>query len=93
MVISAIEDAIKLKARMRLERSLLKTFVCGVDLGINNAATASIVGQDGTVKARAFINPARDIDRRNFRRMMISHKVKQTKNITTVRSLIFNRQI
>lgn len=59
-----------------------QTFVCSVDLGINNAATASIVGKDGTVKARAFINPARDIDRRNFRRMMISHKVKQTKNIT-----------
>ncbi|WP_148662821.1 IS200/IS605 family accessory protein TnpB-related protein [Scytonema hofmannii] len=52
--------------------------VCGVDLGINNAATCSIVGRDGTVKARGFINPARDIDRRNQRRMMIAHKAKQT---------------
>lgn len=39
-------------------------YVCSVDLGINNAATASIVGKDGTVKAREFINPARDIRRR-----------------------------
>ncbi|MDF5719681.1 MAG: transposase [Rhizonema sp. PD37] len=59
-----------------------KTFVCSVDMGINNAATASIVGQNGTVKARKFINPARDIDRRNKRRMMIARKSKQTKNIT-----------
>ena len=57
-------------------------FVCSVDSGINNAATASIVGKDGTVKARKFINPARDIDRRNKRRMMISKKSKQTRNIT-----------
>ena len=57
-------------------------FVCSVDMGINNAATASIVGRDGTVKARKFINPARDIDRRNKRRMMIARKSRQTKNIT-----------
>ncbi len=57
-------------------------FVCSVDMGINNAATASIVGRDGTVKARKFINPARDIDRRNKRRMMIAHKSKQTRKIT-----------
>jgi putative transposase len=57
-------------------------FVCSVDMGINNAATASIVGKDGTVKARKFINPARDIDRRNKRRMMIAKKSKQTNNIT-----------
>ena len=57
-------------------------FVCSIDLGINNAATASIVGRNGTVKARKFINPARDIDRRNQRRMKISAKSKQTKNIT-----------
>ncbi len=60
-------------------------FVCSVDMGINNAATASIVGRDGTVKARVFINPARDIDRRNKRRMMIAHKSKQTRNITKSR--------
>lgn len=53
-------------------------YVCAVDLGINNAATCSIIGQDGTVKARKFINPARDIDRRNKRRMMIARKSKQT---------------
>jgi putative transposase len=43
-------------------------YVCSVDLGINNAATCSIVGLYGTVKARKFINPARDIDRRNKRK-------------------------
>nr|MDJ0729826.1 transposase [Crocosphaera sp.] len=53
-------------------------YVCSVDLGINNAATCSIVGRDGTVKARKFINPARDIDRRNQRKMMITKKSKQT---------------
>jgi IS605 OrfB family transposase len=57
-------------------------YVCSVDLGINNAATASIVGSDGTVKARKFINPARDIDRRNKRRMMIAKKSKQTSNLS-----------
>ncbi len=53
-------------------------YVCSVDLGINNGATCSIVGHDGTVKARKFINRARDIDRRNKRRMMITKKSKQT---------------
>ncbi|MGK7875699.1 MAG: IS200/IS605 family accessory protein TnpB-related protein [Xenococcaceae cyanobacterium] len=57
-------------------------YVCSVDLGINNAATAAIVGRDGTVKARKFIHPARDIDRRNQRRMMIAKKAKQTSNLT-----------
>ncbi|NEO39069.1 MAG: IS200/IS605 family element transposase accessory protein TnpB [Moorea sp. SIOASIH] len=57
-------------------------YICSVDLGINNAAVAAIVGRDGTVKARKFINPARDIDCRNRRRMKIAKKAKQTSNIT-----------
>ncbi|MDJ0509618.1 MAG: transposase [Crocosphaera sp.] len=57
-------------------------YVCSVDLGINNAATCSIVGRDGTVKARKFINLARDIDRRNKRKMMITKKSKQTQRKT-----------
>lgn len=57
-------------------------FVCSVDMGINNAACASIVGRDGTVKARKFINPARDIDRRDQRRMTIAKKSKQTFNLS-----------
>jgi len=57
-------------------------FVCSADMGINNAAIASIVGKNGTVKARKFINPARDIDRRNQRKMMIKKKSKLTANIT-----------
>lgn len=57
-------------------------FVASVDLGINSAATAAIVGKTGTVKARTFINPAKDIDRRNRRRMMIAKKAKQTANLT-----------
>lgn len=51
-------------------------------MGINNAATFSIVGKNVTVKARRFINPARDIDRRNQRRMMIKKKSSQTANLT-----------
>lgn len=57
-------------------------FVCSIDMGVNNAAVASIVGRDGTVKARKFINPARDIDRRDRRRMMIKRKSKQTSSLT-----------
>ncbi len=57
-------------------------YVCSIDLGINNAATAAIVGADGTVKARKFINPARDIDRRNRRRMKIAKKAKKSARIT-----------
>ncbi len=57
-------------------------YVVSVDLGINNAATCAVVGKDGTVKARKFINPASYIDRRNQRRMMIAHKSKQTQAIT-----------
>jgi IS605 OrfB family transposase len=57
-------------------------FVCSIDMGINNAATLAIVGKNGTVKARKFINPARDIDRRNQRRMMIKKKSQETTNIT-----------
>jgi putative transposase len=56
--------------------------VCSVDLGINNAATASIVGKNGTVKARKFINPSQDIDRRNQRRMMIQRKSSIYANFT-----------
>ncbi len=57
-------------------------YVASVDLGINNAATIAIVGRDGTVKARKFINPARDIDRRNRRRMKIARKAKQSARVT-----------
>jgi putative transposase len=57
-------------------------YIASVDLGINNAATIAIVGGDGTVKARKFINPARDIDRRNRRRMKIARKAKQSARIT-----------
>ncbi len=57
-------------------------FVASVDLGINSAATAAIVGKAGTVKARAFINPVIDIDRRNRRRMMIAKRTITTTNLT-----------
>jgi putative transposase len=53
-------------------------YVTGVDLGINNAATVAAVGRDGTVKAREFINPARDIDQRDRRRMMMAARAKKT---------------
>jgi IS605 OrfB family transposase len=57
-------------------------YVCAVDLGINTTATLSIVGRDGTVKARRFVSPARDIDRRDQRKQRIATKSKQTRRIT-----------
>lgn len=39
--------------------------VCGVDLGLNNIAVASIIEPDGTVTARRFFDSAADIDRRD----------------------------
>jgi IS605 OrfB family transposase len=60
----------------------ISEFVCAIDLGINTTATCSIVGRDGTVKARAFISPARDINRRDQRKQRIATKSKQTRRIT-----------
>jgi putative transposase len=57
-------------------------YVCAIDIGINTTATCSIVGLDGTVKARKFINPARDIDRRDQRKQRIATKSKLTRKIT-----------
>ena len=57
-------------------------YVVAVDLGINTTATVSIVGKNGTVKARKFINPARDIDRRDQRKMLIKKKSHLTRRIT-----------
>ncbi|MGB7444655.1 MAG: transposase [Coleofasciculaceae cyanobacterium] len=56
-------------------------YVCAIDIGINTTATCSIVGKDGTVKARKFINPARDIDRRDQRKQRIATKSKLTRKI------------
>ena len=57
-------------------------YVVAVDLGINTTATISIVGRDGTVKGRKFINPARDIDRRDQRKMRIKKKSCLSRKIT-----------
>ncbi|MEQ8970423.1 MAG: transposase [Coleofasciculus sp. C1-SOL-03] len=57
-------------------------YVCAIDIGINTTATCSIVGKDGTVKARKFINPARDIDRRDQRKQRIAFRSKLTRKIT-----------
>ena len=56
-------------------------YLCAIDIGINTTATCSIVGKDGTVKARKFINPARDIDRRDQRKQRIATKSKLTRKI------------
>jgi len=52
--------------------------VLAVDLGINTTATATVVTSVGTVKARVFIHPATDIDRRDKRLSKISRKASQT---------------
>ena len=71
-------------------------YVCSIDIGINTTATISIVGKNGTVKARKSVSPARDIDRRDqaecrrgklppsnlLRKQRIATKSKQTRRIT-----------
>ncbi|MEN9210056.1 MAG: transposase [Thermostichus sp. DG02_2_bins_29] len=54
---------------------------CGVDVGINTLATASIVCPDGTVLARRFIHPASDIDRRDKQANLIRQKARKTKTL------------
>ena len=76
--------SIHLSMPVEIERRHLRAseFVCAVDLGINTTATCSIVSHDGTVKARKFISPARDIDRRDQRKQRIATKSKQTRQMT-----------
>jgi IS605 OrfB family transposase len=52
--------------------------VCGVDLGINTTAVASIVQSDGTVTARQFFHRGADIDRRDKLAKRISKKASLT---------------
>ncbi|MDV3002593.1 MAG: hypothetical protein N5P05_004248 (plasmid) [Chroococcopsis gigantea SAG 12.99] len=80
----ANKRSVHLSMPVEIERKSLppSDFVCGVDLGINTTATCSIVGRDGTVKARKFISPARDIDRRDQRKQRIATKSKRTRKIT-----------
>ena len=52
--------------------------VLSCDLGINTTATVSVVNFDGTVTHREFINPGRDIDRRDRRLKRISKKASLT---------------
>jgi IS605 OrfB family transposase len=75
---------VHLSVPVEIERRNLPAseFVCAVDMGINTTATCSIVSQDGTVKARKFISPARDIDHRDRRKQRIATKSKQTRKIT-----------
>lgn len=80
----ANKRSVHLSVPVQIEQETLSVsdFVCAVDLGINTTATCSIVGKDGTVKARRFISPARDIDRRDQRKQRIATKSKQTRKIT-----------
>lgn len=59
------------------------TPVCSVDLGINTTVVASIMYPDGTVKARVFIHPAGDIDRRDKGLSVIRRKAKQTGKLSS----------
>lgn len=80
----ANKRSVHLSMPVEIERRNLPAsdFVCAVDLGLNTTATCSIVSQSGTVKARKFISPARDIDRRDRRKQRIATKSKQTRKIT-----------
>jgi putative transposase len=80
----ANRNKVQLSMPVKIEVNKLpkSDYVCAVDIGINNSATVSIVGKNGTVKARKFINPARDIDRRDQRRMQIKRKSRLTMLVT-----------
>lgn len=56
--------------------------VCSVDIGINTLATASIVDDKGTVHARAFFHPAKNIDRRDQQAAIIRSKAKLTQKLS-----------
>ena len=81
-----IANSKKIHLSVPIDTSVLRRestdYVVAVDLGINTTATVSIVGKNGTVKARKFINPARDIDRRDQRKMRIKKKSRQSRKIT-----------
>lgn len=64
--------------RLRPPRLPDRGRACGVDLGINTLATASVVQSDGTVTARRFIHRAADIDRRDRRATAIRGKARKT---------------
>lgn len=56
--------------------------VCSVDLGINTTATLSIVDKNGTVFARRFIHPGKEIDRRNKTLDRIRKSARKTKRLS-----------
>jgi IS605 OrfB family transposase len=51
---------------------------CGVDLGINTTATASVITPDGTVIARQFFHRGMDIDRRDKDLVQVRNKARLT---------------
>ena len=66
------EGAVELPAKKQVTR------VCGVDLGINTTAVASIVTEAGTVVSRQFFHRGADIDRRDKGLRQISKKASLT---------------
>ena len=63
-------------------KPLSKGVVCAVDIGINTLAVASIVDADGTVLARKFMHPAKNIARRDHALKQIQKKASLTKKLT-----------
>jgi IS605 OrfB family transposase len=56
--------------------------VCSVDLGINTTATLSVVDKNGTVFARTFIHPGKEIDRRNKTLDRIRKSARKTRRLS-----------
>lgn len=54
---------------------------CGVDLGINTAAVASVINESGDVVARKFIHDGKALDKRDKHLATISRKARQTKKL------------
>ena len=54
---------------------------CGVDLGINTVAVASVITETGEVIARKFIHDGKALDKRDKHLATISRKARQTKKL------------
>ena len=76
LIIRAESHALSTTTEVRADvaRTMAAYRVCSVDVGINTAATAAIVGSTGTVIARKFLTCGRHNDRRDALAEVIASK-------------------
>ncbi|WP_415913359.1 IS200/IS605 family accessory protein TnpB-related protein [Neptuniibacter sp. QD37_11] len=72
-----------LSVPIRVSHPKRKTgLACSVDMGINTTATMAIVDQHGTVHARMFFHPSKEIDRRDKSLRAVSKAARKTKQLS-----------